>query len=92
MYLKEFREKIGLTQKELGDILMITQTTITRYENDKVKPSTTIIDKYCELLNANPLFLFCGILPILLDEQILINKISKIKKKEIELEELKKNL
>ncbi len=57
-----------------------------------MKPTSSGIEKYIEILNANPLYLFHGTLPIYLDEQLQINKISEIKKKEIELEELKRNL
>ena len=63
MYLKEFREKLNLTQNELSNILDIAQTTIARYENDKVKPTSTVLLKYINELNANPNFLFLGIEP-----------------------------
>ena len=66
MYLKEFREKLNLTQNELSNILDIAQTTIARYENDKVKPTSTVLLKYINELNANPNFLFLGIEPHLL--------------------------
>jgi DNA-binding XRE family transcriptional regulator len=69
MYLKEFREKIGMTQNQLSESLGIAQTTIARYEKDKVKPTSTVILKYINKLNANPLYLFNGIEPIFLDEQ-----------------------
>lgn len=67
MYLKEFREKLNLTQNELSSILDIAQTTIARYENDKVKPTSTVLLKYINELNANPNFLFLGIEPHLLN-------------------------
>lgn len=67
MYLKDFREKLNLTQNELSSILDIAQTTIARYENDKVKPTSTVILKYINELNANPNFLFLGIEPHLLN-------------------------
>ena len=67
MYLKEFREKLNLTQNELSNILDIAQTTIARYENDKVKPTSTVLLKYINELNANPNFLFLGIEPHLLN-------------------------
>lgn len=67
MFLKEFREKLNITQRELSDILEIAQTAIARYENDKVKPTSTVLLKYVNLLNANPNFLFLGVGPHLLD-------------------------
>lgn len=66
MYLKEFRERLNLTQRELSDVLEIAQTAIARYENDKVKPTSTVLLKYINELNANPNFLFLGIEPHLL--------------------------
>ena len=66
MYLKEFREKLNLTQRELAEILEIAQTAIARYENDKVKPTSTVILKYINELDASPNYLFLGIEPHLL--------------------------
>lgn len=68
MYLKEFREKLNLTQNELSSILDIAQTTIARYENDKVKPTSTVIFKYINQLNANPNYLFLRLEPHLLND------------------------
>ena len=68
MYLKEFREKLNLTQNELSVILDIAQTTIARYENDKVKPTSTVLLKYINKLNANPYYLFMGREPMFLCE------------------------
>jgi len=67
MYLKEFRERLNLSQRELSDVLEIAQTTIARYENDKVKPTSTVLLKYINKLNANPNYLFLGIEPHLLN-------------------------
>lgn len=36
MYLKEFREKLNMTQKQFSEFLGIAQTTIARYENNKL--------------------------------------------------------
>lgn len=66
MYLKDFRERLNLTQTELAGIIDIAQTTIARYENDKVKPTSTVLFKYIDKLNANPNFLFLGHEPHLL--------------------------
>lgn len=54
IYLREFRRHLKLTQKELSCVLEIAQTTIARYENDQVKPTSTILIKYINRLNANP--------------------------------------
>ena len=67
MYLKEFRERLNWTPRELSAVLEIAQTAIARYENDKVKPTSTVLLKYINELNANPNFLFLGIEPHLLN-------------------------
>ena len=67
MYLKEFRERLNLTQNELSLKLDIAQTTIARYENGKINPTSTIVFKYINQLNANPNFLFLGLEPITLN-------------------------
>ena len=67
MYLKEFRERLNLTQNELSLKLDIAQTTIARYENSKINPTSTIVFKYINELNANPNFLFLGLEPITLN-------------------------
>lgn len=92
MYLKEFRERLNLTQNELSSILDIAQTTIARYENDKVKPTSTVILKYINELNANPYFLFMGKGPMLLSQQEAINIRDEIEKRQKEIEELKETL
>lgn len=92
MYLKEFREQIGLTQKELAEKLGITQVTIARYETNKMSPTAIVIQKYIDILQANPFFLFDGTEPYFLDEQQNINKQYIINKKKLELEKLESEL
>ena len=79
MYLKEFREKLNLTQNELSNILDIAQTTIARYENDKVKPTSTVLLKYINELNANPNFFFFFI------EHHLLNNLPKLDSSNMDL-------
>lgn len=92
MYLKEFRKIFNLTQKEFSEKLGIAQNALTRYENDKVKPTSTVILKYINKFNANPTYLFMGIEPVLLDEQSKINKEYLVRIKEEELIKLKDEL
>jgi transcriptional regulator with XRE-family HTH domain len=44
--LKIAREQKGFTQRELGNLLGIKDTQLSRYENDKMEPSA----RYLELL------------------------------------------
>ncbi len=59
-YFKEFREKIGMTQKEILDKLEIQQSTLAKYEALSISPSIDFLKKYCTTLNANPNFILYG--------------------------------
>ncbi|MDD3443487.1 MAG: helix-turn-helix transcriptional regulator [Sulfurimonas denitrificans] len=63
MYLKEFREQTGLSQKEFAEKLELTQVTIARYETDKMNPTSAVIEKYIDVFAANPSYLFLGLEP-----------------------------
>ena len=43
--LKQFRNKYKLTQKELAQILEITPTTLSKYENGEWHINQSVIDK-----------------------------------------------
>lgn len=66
MYLKAFRENIGLSQKDFAEKLDLTQVTIARYETNKMSPTSTVIQKYIDVFNANPNYLFLGLEPKIL--------------------------
>lgn len=68
MFLKEFREKMGLSQKDFAEKLGLTQVTIARYETDKMNPTSTVIQKYISIFKANPNYLFLGLEPHILDD------------------------
>ena len=69
MFLKEFREFIGLSQKDFAEKLGLTQASIARYETDKMNPTTTVIQKYIDIFSANPNFLFLGLEPLILSAE-----------------------
>lgn len=66
MFFKEFRDKLGISQKKAFEKLEIQQATLAKYESQSIAPSSSVIKKYCETLNANPTFLFFGQEPHLL--------------------------
>lgn len=66
MFFKEFRDRLGISQKEAFEKLEIQQATLAKYESQSIAPSSSVIKKYCETLNANPTFLFFGQEPHLL--------------------------
>ena len=63
--IKEARERLGLTQTDLGAIVGITGSAITNYEKETSHPKEHIIYKLIEALNvdANYLFQDCVNLP-----------------------------
>jgi len=50
--LKEFREKAGLTQEQLGDSVGVTRQTILFLEKSQYNPSLRLVLKIAKLLNA----------------------------------------
>ncbi len=56
--IKEAREKLGLTQKELGDLLGVTGSAVTNYENETSHPKEPIMYKMFEALHVDANYLF----------------------------------
>lgn len=56
--IKEARENLGLTQKELGDLLGVTGSAVTNYENETSHPKELIMYKLFEVLHVDANFLF----------------------------------
>lgn len=56
--IREAREKLGLTQKELASKVGITPSAITNYENDTSHPKEVILYKLIEVLQVEPNYLF----------------------------------
>ena len=63
--IKEAREQLGLTQKELGQKVGVTGSAITNYEKETSHPKEQIIYKLMETLgvDANYLFQDCMRIP-----------------------------
>lgn len=56
--IKEARERLGLTQTELGSIVGVTGSAITNYEKETSHPKEQIIYKLMETLNVDANYLF----------------------------------
>jgi len=52
--LREIRIKKGLYQKDIGEILGVTEATASRYENEKLMLNQNQIVKLCLELNVTP--------------------------------------
>ncbi|WP_159450365.1 helix-turn-helix domain-containing protein [Clostridium merdae] len=61
--IKEAREKLGLTQKELGDLLGVTGSAVTNYENEVSHPKEPIMYKMFEALQVDANYLFQDTMP-----------------------------
>ncbi len=50
--IEELRKKAGLSQKELGNILNLSQKAISRYENQTAEPDLNTIKKIATYFNV----------------------------------------
>ena len=51
--LKEYRKKKGLTQKQLGEIVGVSTSTIAKYENGDLEPNLKVLSKLAKALDIN---------------------------------------
>ena len=51
--IKEYRNKAGLTQKDLADELHVTFQAVSRWENDDAEPSFDMLRDMCRILNCS---------------------------------------
>ena len=52
--IKELRERLGFTQRELGELIGVNQVTVNRWENGKYKPSKLALEKLNKLTRSTP--------------------------------------
>ena len=50
--IKEYRNRAGLTQKDLADELHVTYQAVSRWENDDAEPSFDMLKDICRILNC----------------------------------------
>lgn len=50
--IKAYREKMGLTQKQLAERLFISPQAISRYEKDEVEPNLDMLEKMAEVFDC----------------------------------------
>ena len=56
--IKEARERLGLTQNELAELVGVTGSAITNYEKETSHPKETIMYKLFEVLDVDANYLF----------------------------------
>lgn len=62
--IKEARERRGLTQAELGELVGVTGSAITNYEKETSHPKETVMYKLFEVLNVDANYLFQDVVNI----------------------------
>ncbi|MDY6367573.1 MAG: helix-turn-helix transcriptional regulator [Clostridia bacterium] len=53
MRLKEIREELNISQKELAEKLKVSPTNVYNYENGRTEPSIDMLIKIADLLNVS---------------------------------------
>lgn len=56
--IKEIRKSKGMTQKQLGNLLGVTQAAIGQFENDKANLTIETVNKIAAALNVDPYSLY----------------------------------
>lgn len=51
--IRYFRRSKNLTQKQLGDLIGISASNITKYEKGNIEPNLSILEKIAEVLEIN---------------------------------------
>ena len=62
MTLRQFREKKGMSQAELGNRVGLKQTTISQYENGSRTPTLAMAKKLSDVFEISLDDFFCSIL------------------------------
>lgn len=62
--IKEARERLGMTQTELGSLVGVTGSAITNYEKGTSHPKEPIIYRLMETLNVDANYLFQDVMKI----------------------------
>lgn len=51
--LREYRKRIGLTQKQIADMLGVTAPTVTQWESGERKPNIIMLKKLSVILKCS---------------------------------------
>ncbi len=53
MNLKKLREEKGVTQKQLADVIAVSQQSINKYENHNIEPDISTLIKMAEFFDTS---------------------------------------
>ena len=65
--LKALRQRKKLTQAELADLLSVTKSVISAYENDLRMPSYDILIHISKIFDVSTDYLLCNDSPLIID-------------------------
>lgn len=51
--LREIRKKAGLTQEKLAELIGVSRSTVTRWENENIYPDVRVILRVAQVLQCN---------------------------------------
>lgn len=93
--IREQRNKMGMTQEQLAEILCTTKPLISQYENNKVDIKGSIIVVLAEILGTTAGYLLNGefsgdkVEEIEKEMLVLLKKMKNVEIKQVALEQLK---
>ncbi len=58
--IKELREKTGLTQKQIAEKLMVSDKTVSKWENERGLPDISLLSSLAKVLNVSVAELLMG--------------------------------
>lgn len=69
--LKELRSEKGITQKQLGDAVGVSQQAVNSYENSETQPEFSVLVKIADYFNVSTDYLLRHSDPAYLNEDVL---------------------
>lgn len=77
--LKKLREEKGISQKQLGDVVSVSQQSINKYENHNIEPDIETLIKMADYFNTS--------VDYLIGYSTIPHKIEKLYKYDLNIEE-----
>lgn len=81
--LKKARKERKLSQEEVGELLNISRSNISKYENEELEPNIQTLKELCKIYNVSADYI------IGIEEQYQVNEITYIKEKTKNKKEIK---
>lgn len=93
MRIRECRVKMGMTQEELAEALLIKKSTISSYENDKIDIKISVLKDLAKVLHTNVSYLVDGdesdIAPEIMQVALMLQEIQNKELRKAAIEQMK---